>query len=237
MSTLVEEKNIAISTDGIWLNSHFLHWWMLPSLHVHESWLPHLVADAALPLAGSDGAIHHALHQHWSSQLLERLAVDSAQLTALTAHPALPVCIASSTLLHRWLQHAGMLMSSPQLRRCIDRSSRMQVQQALGEHALDWAVRTAPQLHAGLSAITQLQWHGMALGESMHWLGAQLLLSALEGAPAVLRERLQWQLPMQWLSLAKPTANWPTPADAAVISLQLMNTLDSAWLSSLPKTR
>lgn len=237
MPSLLEEKNIAGSADGIWLNSHFLHWWLLPSLHVHDSWLPHLVADAALPLAGSGGTLHSALHQHWSSQLLEQQVVDSAQLAALATHPVLPVCIAEPTLLHVWLQHAGMLMGSTRLRRCIDRSSRMQVQQALGEHALDWVVRTAPQLHTGLSAITELQWHGMALDESMRWLGAQLLLSALEDAPSVLRERVQWQLPMQWLSLAKPDAHWPTPTDAAAISLQLMNTLDSVWLSSLPKTR
>lgn len=244
-SLLTEDKNMAISADSIWLNRYFLHWWLLPSLHVHASWLPHLVADAELSLISTGSAIpesehaalHGALHQHWSAQLLLQQGVNSAQLAAITAHPALPVCMASPALFDRWLLHAGMLMASPQLRRCIDRSSRIQIRQTLGDQALEWAVRTAPRLHTGLASMTQLQWHGMELGASVRWLGAQLLAVAMDDAPTALHERLQWQLPMQWKSLETPDAHWPTPVDACAISLQLMNTLDSAWLSSLPKTR
>lgn len=237
MHTLLkEEQSIASNADGIWLNSHFLHWWLLPSLHVHASWLPRLVADVIAPLPDSDSAIYAPLHQHWSSQLLSQQAVDTAALSTITSHPALPLCMASPALLDPWLQHAGMLMSSPQLRRCIDRASRLHVQQGLGPQALTWAVQIAPQLHAGLTDITQLQWHDLELAESMRWLGSQLLWTVLEGAPSALRERLLWLLPMHWQSLPKPQIRWPSSAEALAVSLQLMNTLDSAWLSSLPKT-
>lgn len=241
---LEEEKNRPISADGMWLNGHFLHWWLLPSLYVHASWLPHLVPDAQLSLISTDSTaaerehatLHRALHQHWSAQLLAQQGVDNAQLAAITGHPVLPVCMASAALLDRWLLHAGMLMVGPLLRRCIDRNSRIQIQQTLGDQALDWAVHTAPKLHAGVATMTQLQWHGLDPAASMRWLGAQLLAVALADACTALRERMQWRLPMHWQSLETPDAHWPAPADACAISLQLMNTLDFAWLSSLPKT-
>lgn len=237
MSTLVNtDQSIATTADEIWLNSHFLHWWLLPSLHAHPSWLPHLLPDSIDPLPTAGSAFHGALHQHWSSQLLTRKTVDTTQLTAITVHPTLALCIAPSALFDSWLQHAGILMASTPLRRCIDRASREHVQQALGDQALVWAIQTAPHLYPGEPNINALEWHGLDLAESMLWLGAQLLWTALEDAPCALRERVLWQLPMHWDAFEKPSTHWPSASEAQAVCLKLINTLDSAWLSSLPKT-
>lgn len=203
---------------------------------MHAGWQAELIPDwLSLEEQEHSHLLPH-LHSHWSAALLEEHSPPSDTVHALIQHAAFPLAIAPDHLLKPLAQQAGMVMAGKLLRRGIDRTSRARVQQALGDDALQWAATQAPSLHPGLTTLTDLTIEGMDLPESMQFIGLQLLLHSMQTAPDYLRTRTQWRFPATWATFPALAVEWPSPPQALDICQGLMNSLDSTWLSCLPKT-
>ncbi|MCD2512840.1 hypothetical protein [Comamonas endophytica] len=207
---------------------------LLPSLGLHASraqhWLPGH-ADAAAWLA--QPASHRQWHRRWSQLLLERLQADAEPVRDL-AHPALPLALASPALLHATGRHAGSLLLGKDLRRRIARASVHEAEQAIGAAALRWVCAQGAALHPGLN--DPQPWLGRGLAQGADALGAGVLAQCWHDAPAPLRRRADWKLPMDAETPASREASGMTPIQARHMCLQILLFLEPEWLSSFPAT-
>src|SRR5690606_17305014 len=144
-------------------------------------------ADAAPWLA--QPACHRQWHRRWSQLLLERLHSDAQPVLELS-HPALPLALASPTLLHSMGRHAGLLLLGKNLRHRIARAAVHEAEQAIGSQALRWACTQGAALHPGLNE--PLPWLAQGLAAGADALGAGLLAQCWHDAPAPLRRRADW---------------------------------------------
>jgi type III secretion protein K len=76
---------------------------------------------------------------------------------------------------------------------------------------------------------------GLAAGADQ--LGAGLLAQSWHDAPAPLRRRADWKLPLDAESSASRQASGMTPTLARQLCLQTLSFLEPTWLSSFPATR
>jgi len=208
---------------------------LLPSHSLHASraalWLPGY-ATAAAWLQQPAG--HRHWHRRWSQLLLERLQADAQPLRDL-ADPEAPLALAHPALLQSTARHVGLLLLGKNLRHRIARSAVQEAQQALGREALDWVCAEGPALHPGLD--DPQPWLALGLAAGADQLGAGLLAQSWHDAPAPLRRRADWKLPLDAESSASRQASGMTPTLARQLCLQTLSFLEPTWLSSFPATR
>lgn len=205
---------------------------LLPSHSLHAS-------RAALWLPGHDApafwlqrpAVQRHWHRHWSQLLLVRLQQDAEPVRDL-AHPATPLALASPALLYGCARHAGLVLLGRHLRQRIARAEVLAAQQAVGRAALDWVSREGAALHPGLN--DPLPWLADGLAEGADRLGAGLLAQGWSDAPAPLRRRADWKLPLDAESPASREASGMTPVQARQLCLQTLFFLEPEWLSCFP---
>ena len=205
---------------------------LLPSLELHPSraalWLPGRAAAA-------DGfgapAVARQWHRHWSALLLERLQ-DEAQPVRDLTHAASPLALAGPALLQATARHAGLLLLGRNLRLRIARSEVAAAQEALGRAAWDWVCEQGAALHPGLADARPWLDQGLAAGADL--LGAGLLAQSWHDAPAPLRRRADWKLPLDAESEACRAVSGLTPPQACSLCLQTLHFLEPEWLSSFP---
>jgi len=204
---------------------------LLPSHSLHASRAALLPghASAAAWLAQPAGARHW--HQRWSQLLLQRLQQDAQPVPDL-AHPALPLALASPALLQGTARHAGLLLLGKNLRHRIARTEVREAQDAVGHAALHWVCSRGAALHPGLAE--PLPWLAQGLAEGADQLGAGLLAQSWHDAPAPLRLRADWKLPLDAESPACREASGMAPAQARQLCLQTLTFLEPEWLSSFP---
>ena len=207
---------------------------LLPSHSLHASraalWLPGYAMAAAWL---EQPSLHRQWHRRWSQLLLERLGADAQPLRDL-AHPASPLALASAALLHATARHAGMLLLGKHLRLRIARADVRAAREALGQAALGWVCAQGAALHPGLEDAQPWLAQGLAAGADQ--LGAGLLAQSWSDAPAPLRQRADWKLPLDTESPASREASGMTPMQARRLCLQTLLFLEPAWLSSFPAT-
>ena len=207
---------------------------LLPSHSLHASraalWLPGY-ASAAPWLA--QPASQRQWHRRWSELLLERLGADATPVLDFT-HPATALALASPALLQTTGRHVGLLLLGKNLRLRIARSEVHAAQQAVGRAALDWACSQGAQLHPGLDHPEPWLAQGLAAGADQ--LGAGVLAQSWHDAPAALRRRADWKLPLDAESPESRAANGMMPTQALKLCLQTLLLLEPTWLSSFPAT-
>ena len=207
---------------------------LLPSLSLHASraalWLPgHANAGPWL----AQPASHRQWHRRWSQLLLERLGAN-AQPVLDFAHPATPLALASPALLQATSRHAGLLLLGKNLRLRIARSEVREAQEAMGRATLNWICTQGAALHPGLSAPDPWLAQGLLAGADQ--LGAGALAQSWSTAPAALRHRADWKLPLDAESSESREASGMTPTQALHLCLQTLHFLEPTWLSSFPAT-
>ncbi|MET1115646.1 MAG: hypothetical protein ABWY08_11945 [Comamonas sp.] len=206
---------------------------LLPSHSLHDS-------RAAMWLPGHDAswlerpAVQRQWHQRWSQLLLARLQHDAEPVRDLL-HPATPLALASPALLHGCARHAGLVLLGRHLRQRIARAEVRAAQEAVGSAALDWVSTEGAALHPGLD--DPLPWLAQGLAAGADHLGAGLLAQSWHDAPAPLRRRADWKLPLDAELAASREASGMPPAQARALCLQTLLFLEPAWLSSFPATR
>ncbi|WP_159910931.1 hypothetical protein [Pantoea sp. 18069] len=205
---------------------------LLPSLGLHPSraalWLPgHATAPAWLAAP----AAPRQWHRHWSTLLLERLQADAQPVRDLS-HAATPLALAAPALLQATARHAGLLLLGKNLRRRIARSEVGAAQETIGRAAWDWVCQQGAALHPGLEDPQPWLDQGLAAGADQ--LGAGLLAQSWHDAPAPLRRRADWKLPLDAESPAFREASGMTPPQACGLCLQTLHFLEPEWLSSFP---
>ena len=216
-------------------------WWqplqrfnLLPSHSLHASraqqWLPGY-ADAAPWMAQPAG--QRQWHRQWSQLLLERLQGDAQPVLELS-HPALPLALASPALLQATGRHAGLLLLGKNLRHRIARAAVEEAEQAIGGKALRWVCTQGADLHPGLDEPQPWLASGLAAGADA--LGAGLLAHSWHEAPAPLRRRADWKLPLDAETCASREVSGMAPAQARSLCLQILFLLEPPWLSSFPAT-
>lgn len=205
---------------------------LLPSLELHPSraalWLPEQAAAAAwcaLPAAARQW------HRQWSALLLERLQADARPVDDLS-HAATPLALAAPALLQATARHAGLLLLGRNLRLRIARGEVHAAQEALGRAAWDWVCEQGAALHPGLADARPWLDQGLAAGADL--LGAGLLAQSWHDAPAPLRRRADWKLPLDAESPAARAASGMSPPQACDLCLQTLHFLEPEWLSSFP---
>lgn len=207
---------------------------LLPSLDLHASraalWLPGH-ATAAGWLAAP--AARRQWHGHWSRLLLERLQSDAQPVRDL-AHVATPLALATSDLLLATARHAGLLLLGAHLRRRIARAEVIAAQEAIGSAAWDWVCLQGAALHPGLE--DPGPWLELDLAVAADQLGAGLLAQSWHDAPAALRRRADWKLPLDAETPASREASGMTAPQACRLCLQTLQFLEPEWLSSFPTT-
>lgn len=207
---------------------------LLPSHGLHPSrallWLPGYAAATAW-LAEPAG--QRQWHRHWSQLLLERLQADGKPVPDLS-HPATPLALAAPPLLQATGRHAGLLLLGKNLRQRILRAEVREAQEAIGRTAWDWVCTQGAALHPGLADPQPWLEQGLAAGADR--LGAGLLAQSWHDAPAPLRRRADWKLPLDAESPASREASGMTPIQARQLCLQTLHFLEPAWLSSFPTT-
>jgi type III secretion protein K len=205
---------------------------LLPSLDLHPSraalWLP---GQAAAAHGWCAPAVARQWHRHWSALLLARLQDDAQPVHELT-HAATPLALAGPALLQATARHAGLLLLGKNLRLRIARSEVAAAQQALGRAAWDWVCREGAALHPGLADPRPWLDQGLAAGADL--LGAGLLAQSWHDAPAALRRRADWKLPLDAEAPAAREASGMTPPQACRLCLQTLHFLEPEWLSSFP---
>lgn len=205
---------------------------LLPSLDLHLSraalWLPDQAAAAdwrAAPAAA------RKWHRQWSALLLERLQADARPVDDLS-HAATPLALAAPALLQATARHAGVLLLGRNLRLRIARSEVHAAQEALGRAAWDWVCEQGAALHPGLADARPWMDQGLAAGADL--LGAGLLAQSWHEAPAPLRRRADWKLPLDAESPAAREASGMSPPQACSLCLQILHFLEPEWPSSFP---
>lgn len=203
---------------------------LLPSLDLHPSraalWLPgHGTAWVAAP------ATARHWHRRWSQLLLERLQADAQPVRDLS-HPATPLALAAPALLCATVRHAGLLLLGKSLRRRIARRDVNAAQAAIGCAAWNWVCARGAALHPGLDDTPP--WLDRGLAEAADQLGAGLLAQSWNDAPAPLRRRADWKLPLDAESPASREVSGMTPSQACDLCLQTLHLLEPEWLSSFP---
>ncbi|MBS7777589.1 hypothetical protein [Acidovorax sp. CCYZU-2555] len=205
---------------------------LLPSLELHPSraalWLPQQ-ATAGDWLAAPAAA--RQWHRQWSALLLERLQADAQPVRDL-AHAATPLALAAPALLQATARHAGLLLLGKNLRLRIKRSEVSAAREALGSAAWDWVCLEGAALHPGLADARPWLRLGLAAGADL--LGAGLLAQSWHDAPAPLRRRADWKLPLDAESPASREASGMTSPQACRLCLQTLHFLEPEWLSSFP---
>lgn len=208
---------------------------LLPSHSLHASraalWLP---GHAAPTLWLEQPAVQRQWHRRWSQLLLARLQQDAEPVRDL-AHPATPLALASPALLHGCARHAGLVLLGKHLRQRIARTDVLAAQEAVGGAALQWISREGAALHPGLD--DALPWLSGGLAEGADQLGAGVLAHAWSDAPAPLRRRADWKLPLNAELPASRETSGMTPLQARQLCLQILFFLEPTWLSSFPATR
>lgn len=205
---------------------------LLLSLGLHPSraalWLPGY-ATAQPWLA--EPAASRQWHLHWSALLLERLQDDSRPVRELS-HPATALALAEPALQQAVARHAGLLLLGAHLRRRIARREVCAAQQVMGRAAWDWICGQGAALHPGLDEPQPWLAQGLAAGADQ--LGTGLLAQSWHDAPAPLRRRADWKLPLDAESDACRAVSGLTPPQACSLCLQTLKFLEPAWLSSFP---
>ena len=208
------------------------HFNLLPSLSLHASrarlWLPGY-ATAAPWLA--EPASQRQWHRRWSQLLLDRLQADAQSVSDL-GHPATPLALAGPALLQSTARHAGLLLLGKNLRQRIARSEVREAQEAIGRAALDWVCSQGARLHPGLNE--PQRWQAQGLAAAADQLGVGVLAQSWHDAPAALRRRADWKLPLAAESPESRQASGLTPAQARELCLQTLLFLEPEWLSSFP---
>lgn len=205
---------------------------LLPSLDLHPSraalWLP---GHAGAADGFGAPAVARQWHRHWSALLLERLQDDAQPVRDLT-HAASPLALAGPALLQATARHAGLLLLGRSLRLRIARSEVAAAQEALGRAAWDWVCLEGAALHPGLADPSPWLDQGLAAGADL--LGAGLLAQSWHDAPAALRRRADWKLPLDAEAPAAREASGMSPPQACGLCLQTLHFLEPQWLSSFP---
>lgn len=208
---------------------------LLPSHSLHASraalWLPGY-ASAAPWLEQPAG--RRQWHRRWSELLLERLSADAGPILDF-AHPATALALASPQLLKATGRHVGLLLLGKNLRLRIARSEVLEAQQAVGRTALDWVCTQGAGLHPGLD--TPLPWLAQGLAAGADQLGAGVLAQSWHEAPAALRHRADWKLPLDAESPESRQASGMMPKQALALCRHTLLFLEPTWLSSFPATR
>lgn len=208
---------------------------LLPSHSLHASraqlWLPGY-AGAAAWLA--EPASQRQWHRRWSQLLLGRLHGDARPVPDLS-HPALPLALASPALLFAAGRHAGALLLGKNLRQRIARAAVEEAEQAIGGAALHWVRTQGAALHPGLG--DPQPWLARGLAPGADALGAGVLAQSWHDAPAPLRCRADWKLPLDAETPPSREACGMTPLQARSLCLQILPLLEPQWLSSFPATR
>ena len=219
---------------------------LLPSRLWHPArepgWQRELQALGAL---ASRAALVRVLHRRWSAQLLAALGTGALPVTDL-AHPALPLALAPAPLLQQLQRRAGVLLLAPRLRRVVRRSEVLALRQALGAELLQWAYDDAEALMDGLAQGGGAAGQGAAGGSdtglpaepaaAADLLGAGLLAQSWRDAPAGLKLRADGRLPPGADDAAVRAASGLDAPRACHLCRQLLASLESTWLSSVPAT-
>lgn len=167
---------------------------------------------------------------------LERHRADrqlqDADLAALVPwqEPALPLLLLPAARLQALVLQCGVLLTASEIRRCIRRHDREQLQDQLGAAACRFACLRAPTLHAGLKVVPG--WELPSARECARGAGAALLCRALDGAPSGVRQRGRWQLPTPAPTLQQAVDEHLEPAAALGLARALLAELEPTWLSS-----
>src|SRR5690606_2903621 len=100
--------------------------------------------------------------------------------------------------------------------------------------ALRWACTQGAALHPGLNE--PLPWLAQGLAAGADALGAGLLAQCWHDAPAPLRRRADWKLPLDAETPASREVSGMAPTQARSLCLQILLLLEPQWLSSFPAT-
>ena len=223
----------------------------LPSQILHPSWVfrfsPQDVITTLSPqLPPAD------LHRHWSAHILVLLGLADRPCLDPSA-PLLPLAILPAPMFDRLVMLAGLSLAGKALRQLIRRDDITTLRRVLAPDLLAFVLQDAPLLHPGLDlgqrAVQQLL-------ELPGPLGASALLSAMQGAPDEMFERVRLRLdaatavPLLMPLASEVTTDAPHDApgdaphdadrqpfpldnnEALALMLRITDFLDPAWLSS-----
>ncbi len=218
----------------------------LPSLAGHSAWLSRW---AGLPEASWQGLVD-GLKQVW----LAHGQTDAARgllhrhvSTALLADPdlqlgwipdwedaALPLCLAPEGLWQALVRYAGLMIVGPGIRQIIVRSDLALILERLGAPALDFVRHVAPAIWPGAPDAPRTL--PAECDTQVARAGEALVRCALQAATAPVAQRIRLRLPPEGDSLDLP-ASLADPPQALGRCRDILNLLDSAWLSHFPALR
>lgn len=214
------------SAGASWLGhplaDSLLRFELLPSLALHPAQAARLLPAPLQQLLEAGQLALPALHRHWSALLRRELQL--APLADLQ-DPALPLALAPPPLFERLLQHAGLALLGPRVRRAITRAEVAAWRDKLGEEGLRYARHAPPLTEA-------------AADGAPDQLGAALLHTVFEAATPPVAARALLRLPPEaGAARTLLPAACAAPAAALALAQSVLASLEPAWLSSFPATR
>lgn len=212
------------------LSRRLLEFNLLPSRTLHpsrqEEYAPVnlVIAQQATP------SINMAWHRHWSHDILHRLDLLERPVQNVSA-PELPLALLPFATLELCARCIGLVLCAPRLLCTIEGEDVRSLLSVLGDEQLDFARRTAPSLHSGLSdsRLWSLEQTVRAIDE----LGYSTLFVGLANAPVELTLRVELKLPDR--IRAFPDSPLKT-ADALALGLTVLKSIDPSWHSLFPAT-
>ena len=201
----------------------------LPSQLLHASrWA------ALLPLGKPAEISEKQWHRHGSALLLPDL--DQDPVLSLD-HPALPLAMLPESVFNQLLLWGGALLLAPSIRRVISRAEVREINQQLGQDAVNFALHQAPAL-LKISFESQVSFNfsaGQSRAEALS-LGAALLAAAFASAPRGIAQRGLLRLPIEDTVNARvlPAAEFKNTVQALAVARSITDLLEPQWLSSFP---
>ncbi|MET4580101.1 SctK family type III secretion system sorting platform protein [Ottowia thiooxydans] len=206
---------------------------LLPSKTLHPAQVPYLAPPTGFSEATAAAlpSVLEILHRAWSQSLLSGLGAMAAPVLNL-GEPALPLALASPSLLQRLSRDLGIALLGAALRKIVEREEVLRVRSDLGEDGMDWALEGAAKLLPG-SADAQ-GWVQAGWAEAADQLGCGLLAQAWHDAPAPLRERANWKLPPSSLGAKARGVSGLAAPQARAVCLQRLHQMEPTWLLCFP---
>ena len=201
----------------------------LPSQLLHASrWA------ALMPLGRPSEISDKQWNRHCSTLLLSDL--DQDPILSLD-HPALPLAMLPEPVFNQLLLWGGTLLLAPSIGRVISKIEVLEINQQLGQDAVNFALYHAPALlKTPFESQTGFAFSAGQSREKALYLGAMLLAAAFATAPPGIALRGLLRLPTEdsLNTMALPAAVFQNNLQALAVARSITDLLEPQWLSSFP---